>query len=74
MSSLNGSVASLNTVLEEDDEKAPPVPSKNRPPSDPDQRSIGAMATLPVNHGRKSLPASMMFYRMDPDRYMYVDS
>lgn len=69
MSSLSGSVVSLNTVREEDDEIAPPVPSKNRPPSDPDQRSLDSFPSIPFNHGRKSLPASMvMSYRMDTDR------
>lgn len=65
MSSLSGSIVSLNTVKEEDDEEAPPVPSKNRPPSDPDQRSLNGAPNVPFDHGRKSLPASMMSYWAD---------
>lgn len=66
MSSLSGSIVSLNTVREEkDDDVAPPVPSKNRPPSDPDQCSLeGVSPMIPHDHGRKSLPASVMSYLM----------
>ncbi|KXJ24494.1 Dedicator of cytokinesis protein 1 [Exaiptasia diaphana] len=65
MSSLSGSIVSLNTVKEEEDEVAPPVPLKNRPPSDPDQRSLNGSPSIPHDHGRKSLPASMMSYWAD---------
>lgn len=69
MTSLSGSIVSLDTLREVDEEAPPPIPEKHpHTLSDPMIGQRGLKASPVVHkHGRNSLPAAMMSYRIEDD-------